>query len=324
MDQDLRVSIIVPTYNRQSDLKRCLDSLMKQTVQASEIIVIDHGSTDGTLELLKEYPTRVIRNSTLNLSHKFNLGWRNASCDIVAYFNDDSELEPCWLEIIINTFKKFRNAGAVGGPTIGKHMQQIPALYEKLQHTKLGLLSKIYETVVLENRLFDVGVFWESGAYSVGGGLPRSAQLKHPFLVDFLSFTGVAIKRSVIQEVGGLDENFFWGHMDLDLFTRIKNAGYDLVFDPRAIVWHHVNPSGDTRNPFNLGRDQAVLYMKHVHPKSLGVWLRFLLNVIGFNAFWVYKFFSSKDEKYLNGIRGFVQSFNLKTWRLNGQENRKQ
>lgn len=279
---------------------------MKQTFQDFEIIVIDNGSTDGTLELLEKYQAKVIKNDTKNLSYLFNLGWHNAQGDIIVYLNDDAEVEKQWLEIIIDTFKRFEKAGTVGGPTVATNTQQIPRLYKQAQETKFRFFSRIYEAVVLENRLFDVGVFCKSGAYSIGGGLPYSTSLKHPILVDFLSFTGAAVKMPIIQEIGGFDENFYWGHLDLDFFIRVKNAGYDLVFNPRAVVWHHTNPGGLTRSAYYLGRDLAVLYMKHVHPESLGVWLRFMLNVISFNAFWVYKSISSRDAKYLSGIRGFI------------------
>jgi len=311
LNQASRVSVIVPTCNRRSDLKRCLNSLMEQTFQDFEIIVIDNGSTDGTVELLKNYPAIVIKNDTKNLSHLFNLGWRNASGDIIAYLNDDAEVEKQWLEIIIDTFRRFKKAGTVGGPTVATNIPQILRLYNRAQNRKFRFLCKIYHAVVLENRLFDVGVFGKSGAYSIGGGLSYSINLKHPILVDFLSFTGAAVKKSIIQEIGGFDENFFWVHLDLDFFLRVKNAGYDIIFNPKAIIWHHVNPSGLTRSAYYLGRDLAILYTKHIHPKSPGVWLRFMLNVISFNALWVYKFISSSDTKYLSGIKGFVHGISF-------------
>src|SRR3972149_2762699 len=92
------ISIIVPTYNRCKELKRCLDSLLSQTLRDFEIIVIDNGSTDGTSKLLRNYPVEIITDFTRNIAYLFNLGWRTASADIIAFINDDAEAVIDWLE----------------------------------------------------------------------------------------------------------------------------------------------------------------------------------------------------------------------------------
>ena len=112
------ISIIIPTYNRSKDLKLCLDSLMKQTFTDFEIVVVDNGSTDDTCLILKDCNAKVIRDETKNLAYLFNLGTRNVSGDILAYINDDAEADPHWLENIVKSFEKFKNASMVGGPTI--------------------------------------------------------------------------------------------------------------------------------------------------------------------------------------------------------------
>jgi glycosyltransferase involved in cell wall biosynthesis len=109
-EESAKVTVIVPTYNRCNDLKRCLDSLVHQTFANFEILVIDNGSTDETPKLLSNYSVRVIEDLTRNLTHVFNTGWRNSSGKIIAWITDDAEASPFWIENIIWEFEHHPNA----------------------------------------------------------------------------------------------------------------------------------------------------------------------------------------------------------------------
>lgn len=302
-----KISVVVPTRNRWRDLKRCLDSLMRQSLRDVEVIVIDNGSTDDTPKLLKSYPVRVVRDETENLAHLFNVGWRKASADIVAYINDDAEAHPFWLENIIKAFDESDDVGAVGGPTIATRKQEILSLHETARSSRLlGIIAKIYETVVLEGKLFDVGVLCESGAYSVGGSLSWSAKLDRPFSVDLLTITNMAARKTAIGSVGGFDEGFRFWHIDGDFFVRLKGAGYKLIFDPKVVVWHHLSQVGATRRAYHIGRGTAHFLLKSIRPSSFGGWLRYMLNMAFFNFYWLHKAWTCNDAGLLGGIVGFA------------------
>lgn len=301
------ISVVLPTYNRCADLKRCLDSLMRQSYKDFEIIVIDNGSTDGTSDLLKLYPVKVIKDSTKNLFYLSNLGWRNASADIVAYVSDDCEAHPDWLKSIVVAFHHSKNVGAVGGPAIAMRKQEIASMYDVCKNSViLGFLAKIYAVVVMENRFFDIGVLCQSGAYTMGGSMPFSAKLKHSIHVDFLTITNMAVRKSAIQAVSGFDEGFPQHHGDADLSIRMKKSGYKLIFDPKVVVWHHPNPRGPSRSAYYLARDYARFYIKDIHPSKPSGYLRLVLNTLFFNLFWLYKAIHSKSILPLSGISGFV------------------
>ena len=303
------ISIIVPTYNRCKELKRCLDSLLSQTLRDFEIIVIDNGSTDSTPKLLRNYPVKGITDSTRNIAYLFNLGWLEASASIIAYINDDTEAVPDWLENILKTFKEFEDASIIGGPTVATHKQEIQTTYETAYHSKLlNTFAKIYNVVVLQGKLFDVGVLSDSGAYSIGASLPKSTKLARPIYVDMLSITGMAVKKEVIHKLGGFDENFLFNHIDGDFFIRARKNGYKLVFNPKVMVWHHVNPRGPVRVAHNMGKDFAYFYLKDIRPKTMQGWLRFVLNIFIFNVYWVYKAFQLREVAPLKGITGFLSS----------------
>jgi GT2 family glycosyltransferase len=276
---------------------------MKQTYKNFEIIVVDNASTDDTPMLIKAYRVRVVRDETKRLSYLFNLGWRNARGKIVVYIADDAEASPTWLENIIKSFEIFKDAGAVGG--LGKDVvdPEMIRLYRQSGGSKiLSFLASVYRVVVTENKLFHRGLFFESGAFSIGVG----STLTEPISVDVLSTTNVGIKRDILERMKGFDENFYFNHADGDLFLRIKKHGYKLIFNPAARVVHHLR-FGPSRDPFFIARDTAYFYMKHVRPRRLSSFLRFLVNVTFLNSYWFYKAFKTKQLRYLKGIPAFVR-----------------
>jgi hypothetical protein len=82
-------------------------------------------------------------------------------------------------------------------------------------------------------------------------------------------------------------------------------CGCKLVFNPRAVVWHHVR-IGSSREIYNIARDTAYFLMKDIRPNSVGAILRLGINVLYLNGYWLYKFGVSKDSRYLKGITAFV------------------
>lgn len=302
-----RVVVVIPTLNRVDDLQRCLDSLMAQTIAPDEIRVIDNGSTDGTLELVKRYPVIVTLVPGQLLSRLFNLSWQLVDADFVGYLNDDAAVVPEWLGHILETFATMPQAAVIGGPTIAMRDQEIYRTYQMLIHSRwLAWLARFYDRFIHEGRLFDVGAYSESGAYSIGGSLRECLKHERPYPVTLLSITNMVVRRSVLQALNGFDESFRYAHIDGDLFLRLKEAGYASVFDPKAVAWHYVNPTGLTRSAYVLSRDQAHLYRKHLPPHSAMGWLRFGANVTFFNLFWIYKAIVMRRVENLAGIGGFV------------------
>ncbi|OLD02513.1 MAG: hypothetical protein AUJ07_08570 [Crenarchaeota archaeon 13_1_40CM_3_53_5] len=307
MNESVMVTIVVPTFNRCNDLARCLDSLVQQTYDNFEILVVDNGSTDDTPKLLRKYPVRVIKDLTRNLTHVFNIGWRNAPGQIVAWINDDAEATPSWIESIVLEFEHHPNASAVGGPTLAMRKQSIHELHEMSHRSKfLTPFGRVYEAVIAENGLFEIGRLFRSGAYSIGGSLPLSTKLKEPVFVDMLTITNMAIRKEILRDLGGFDESFLFNHADGDLFVRMRKSGRLLLFSPKVVVFHHVNPTGAVRNARNLGRDQAYFYLKDFDHEKTPNSFPLLLNALFFNIYWIFEAMRKGNPRALNGILGFA------------------
>ena len=113
-----RVCILVFTCNRPDDLKRCLDSVSKQTYINFDLLVVDNGTSLETDALLKNYKTLVIKDQTKKLSYLFNVGWKNAQGEILGYLADDAQVEPTWLEQGLMSFKRNPQAAVITGPLV--------------------------------------------------------------------------------------------------------------------------------------------------------------------------------------------------------------
>jgi len=91
-----------------------------------------------------------------------------------------------------------------------------------------------------------------------------------------------------------------------DLFVRLKEAGYKLIFNPEIVVWHNVRFSS-SRNPFFIGRDSAYFLLKDIRPKTVTGWLGYLFNICFLNFYWIYKAIACRQITQLNGILGFTK-----------------
>ena len=87
----VKVSIIIPVYNAEKYLKRCLDSVLSQTLKDIEIICVNDGSTDNSIQILKEYGSKikVINQENQGLSVARNTGLKEAKGEFVAFLDSD-------------------------------------------------------------------------------------------------------------------------------------------------------------------------------------------------------------------------------------------
>lgn len=302
---DQNVTVVIPTRNRSRDLERCIKALLKQGLSNLEILVIDNGSSDRTFEVLSKYAVNFVRCQTSNLTHIFNIGWKLSENEVVAYLNDDAEPAPGWLEAAIMSLRD-PTVHCVGGPTIDVNPREIVRLLYNNKRKIAALLRNIYEKMILGNSLSKIGYFSPIGAYSIGAWLPECKNITSIQDVDFVTITNMAIRKASVEKLGGFDENFFYNHADGDFFVRMKRAQYRVLFNPKMIVLHHVNPTGRVRMQFYLGRDFAYFLLKDFAPRSLINLIKMLLYITTLGIFWVYKAGTAGSFEPLKGIFGFI------------------
>ncbi len=227
------LSIILVNTNNGNVIRPCLDSVFQFTKDLEyEVIVVDNGSTDGSLEMLKrDYAGRIrlIENgANLGFSKANNRGMEAAQGRAVILLNSDTELRDNALKTL-HDFLFSRDAiGACGGTLIypGGAPQfsygYYPSFARMLWITVSGLLK----------------IRWGRRERAV---IPALNEGSHR--VEYICGADLMMKKSVLDKVGLLDERFFVYCEETDLCRRITQAGYEIWFLPDVKIVHHIEGS---------------------------------------------------------------------------------
>lgn len=114
MLNNLKVSVVIPAYNEERYIRRCLESLGRQEVLPDEIIVVDNNCIDKTIEICKEFPVKVIQERRQGMIFARNSGFNSARYKIIARTDADAILPKDWIKKIKQNFSA-NNIDALGG-----------------------------------------------------------------------------------------------------------------------------------------------------------------------------------------------------------------
>jgi GT2 family glycosyltransferase len=226
------VVIIVLNCNRKDDTLACLESLQHITYPTFETVLVDNGSTDGSVAAVQAFfPEVAILETGENLGFTGgnNIGMRHAlghGADYILLLNNDTEVAPDFLRRLADATETDSLIG-MAGPTIYYH--QRPEIiwsaggaidWQRGSTRMLGLDER------------DVGQF---------GSESRP--------VDFVTGCALLVRRRVLQQVGLLDERFFAYYDETEWCARAARAGFKIVHVPQARIWHKIPPDGRAASP---------------------------------------------------------------------------
>ncbi len=249
--QQATFSIIIVNWNGAQHLPTCLDALRRQTFRDFEIIVADNASHDGSLELLeRDYPeVKVIALSrNLGFTGGNNAGIRAARGEFIVLLNNDTEVDPHWLEEILAAFARHPEAGSVA--------------------SKMKLFDR-RDTFHTAGDFYGLdGIPGNRGVWEVDRG-----QYEREELVFSACGGSAAYRKAVLDHIGLLDEDFFYSCEDVDLAWRAQLAGWKCVYTPKAVVYHKLSATGGgVTASFYDGRNFIYVLAKD-YPASL--WRRY-------------------------------------------------
>lgn len=232
------VSISILNWNGKEMTVECLESLKKLKYKNYEVIVVDNGSDDGSVEFLKKIPGIKL------VTHKENLGFtggHNAAYKImkgkyICLFNNDMVADPMWLTRLVEVLEKDPKAGACAGGRFDWN-EKNPAYNQK----------NILRTIKHLNKY--IGFPWEEN---------YRENLEN---CDTITAGAVLIRKSVLDKIGFFDDDFFAYAEDRDLFARMKRAGYKTMFVPKAYIWHKISATGK-RNKYKF---YFLTYRNHIY-----------------------------------------------------------
>jgi len=242
-----KVSVVVCAFNAERTMDKCLASLKELNYPNYEVVVVNDGSTDRTLEISRRYDNvRIIDQENQGLSAARNAGIMAAKGEIVAFTDSDCEADPDWLTYLVAKILS-SNLSAVGGPN----------------------LSPPEDTLV-------------PSCVAVSPGGPTYVLLSDE-VAEHIAGCNMAFRREALLEISGFDALFRAAADDVDLCWRLQNAGYTIGFCPAAVVWHYRRNtiSAYINQQRGYGKAEALVYFKHPYRFNLLGQARWLGRIYG-------------------------------------------
>ena len=238
----MSISVIIPNWNGAAHLPTCLNALRAQAFRDFEIIIVDNASVDDSRDLLaRDYAeVQVIRlDRNRGFTGACNAGLRAGRGEFLILLNNDTEAAPDWLAEVKAAFDRHPATGIVASKML---------LYDR--RDTLHTAGDIFKTDGTPGNRgvwqADQGQFAEGPVFSANGG-------------------SAAYRRTMLDQVGYLDDDFFFSCEDVDLAWRAQLAGWQAIYAPRAVVYHKLAATGGGATAsFYDGRNFIYLLVKDV------------------------------------------------------------
>ena len=259
-----RLAIVVLNWNGRADTLECLASLGRIDYSNFDVILVDNGSVDGTVEAVKEHfpAVKVMENGVnLGFAEGNNRGVASAlegGADFVLLLNNDTTVDPDLLTALAEGAERFPRAG-IYGPKIYYHAEP--------------------------KRIWYAGGYWDPHSLSFGergAGAVDEGQFDTLSETEWVIGCAMLVRAEVFRKIGGLESKFFLNNEEIDFCSRARRAGFSCVFVPAARVWHKISASfGGENSPLKeyfsarnrllwASRNAGIGLRLRIHSRTLG------------------------------------------------------
>jgi GT2 family glycosyltransferase len=311
----VETSIIIVTWNQKDIVSQCLASLNRYADDPTvEIIVVDNASSDGTPEMIRDrFPAinLLAQSSNLGFAKGNNVGLAKSSGQFICLVNSDVIVPAGCIEKLTDYLRQNPDIGMVGPKmllhdgTIGPSCMGFPTIWNWF--CRALALDALFKN----SRFF-------------GGYLRTDFRYDRTQDVDVLTGWFWVVCRRAVEQVGPLDERYFFYGDDIDWSKRFHKAGWRVVFNPDASAIHYCGASS-ARAPlrFYIEMHRANLqFCKKFHawPKRLGLWLTLCLQeivrIVGYGAIYLLRRSARENARFkikrsvacLSWLMGFSSS----------------
>ena len=236
----MKLSIIILCWNDRRVIEGCLKSIYAYSYSTDfEVIVSDNGSTDESIGFIREnYPqVQVIENGrNLRFAKANNVGIRVARGEYVLILNPDTIIHDGALDRMVAFADKHPEAGAFGCRVVNA---------DGSYQVSAGPFPSLRGEWVVASYLRWLGRLWGRFAADVYPGWRGETERQ----VDWITGCFMLVRREILAEIGGFDEQFFYYYEDTDLCRRIWDAGHPIIYTPEAQITHLKGQSTSERLP---------------------------------------------------------------------------
>lgn len=247
------VSIIVLNFNGMDVLLTCVESVLRSNYPNLELILVDNGSTDGSVEEAEKLfhsdsRLEIVRNDrNLGYAEGNDVGINHARGEIVVFLNNDTKVDVSWLKEIMRVFKEDLMVGAAQPKILNYD-------YPK-KIDSLGGSINFY-------------------GFAIGGNLGiNDLAYSGTREIFFAVGSAMVVRKKLLEEVGFFDPSFFMCCEDVDLSWRIRLRGYKILLIPRAIVYHKISftfkKTPNIKIIWHLRKNRVVTLIKNYELKNL-------------------------------------------------------
>jgi GT2 family glycosyltransferase len=291
-----KIAVIIVTYNAQDYLPDLFGSLERQDCPGNlvEIVVVDNGSRDGTVEYIKnkfqipnskQFKIKLIENKeNSGFAKGNNIGIREAlknKSDYIVLLNQDMVVTPNWLDELVRVVENDKKIGAV---------QPMIMLWDEKDKIQTS-----------GNKIHFLG-FGYSGEYRCQMSDVR-CQMSD---VVYASGAAMLIKREVLEKIGLFDEALRVYHEDLDLGWRMRLAGYQIKVVSKSIVYHKYSFTKNNEKYYLMERNRLIVLLKYYKLLTLILILpTFLFMEFGL---WFFVLRSGWGREKLRSYRDFLKT----------------
>ncbi len=227
-----QVAVVVLNWNGGQDTLDCLASLRQMDYPCFDVLVVDNSSTDGSIAAIRQsFPemSLIETGDNLGFTGGNNVGMRHTldrGADYVLLLNHDTEVAPDSLTCLVEAVEADPKVGIAG-----------PLIYYYDRPEVIWSAGGVIDQHRGQARMVGLGEL-DSGQHD-----------SKPCEVDFVSGCALLVRRSVLEQVGLLDERFFAYYEEAEWCVRVRRAGYHIVHVPRAKVWHKISPGRRAASP---------------------------------------------------------------------------
>ncbi|MDD3345090.1 MAG: glycosyltransferase [Candidatus Omnitrophica bacterium] len=197
----MKVALYIPCFNAEKTIDACLRAVFSQERKPDTVLLVDDGSTDSSVEIAKRYPLKIIKHEgNLGLAAARNTAVKNMECDLIASLDSDCRPDKNWLGNLCKSFTSTDIAG-LGG---------------RVEESAASGVLNLWRSMHMQQH-------W--------GG---SKETNPPFLFG----SNTLFRRKLLVEAGFYNTDYKNNYEDVDMSNRLRNSGYNLIYEPQAVVFH--------------------------------------------------------------------------------------